>query len=237
MAPYSTIRPTSTASRASYNDRMTLNETALFATQLAMGFALAATVGLRAFLPLFVAGLLARQGYVDLGHSFEWMQGTPALVVFGSALVFEILADKIPAVDHALDAAGVIVKPLAGTLVAAALFPNVDPLPATVLGLVGGGTIAATVHAVKGTTRFFSSVTTAGAGNPLLSMFEDALAGVGILAAILIPVIAAITVLALVALGAWLYRRRRTRSGALPSEGSYPREAPPFTCQARPPTA
>src|SRR5258708_23517400 len=95
MAPDSTIRPTSTASRASYNDRMTLNETALFATQLAMGFALAATVGLRAFLPLFVAGLLARQGYVDLGHSFEWMQGTPAVVVFGSGSVSAILAHTI----------------------------------------------------------------------------------------------------------------------------------------------
>ena len=202
---------------------MTLNETTLFATQLAMGFALAATVGLRAFLPLFVAGLLARHGYVDLGPSFEWMQGTPALVVFGSAVVFEILADKIPAVDHALDAAGVIVKPVAGTLVAAALFTHVDPVLATVLGLIGGGTIAATVHAVKGTTRFFSSVTTGGVGNPLLSLVEDGLASLGILAAVLIPVFAALSVLALVALGAWLYRRRRTRSDALPPEVSYPR--------------
>lgn len=202
---------------------MSLDDSALLATQLAMGFALAATVGLRAFLPLFVAGLLARQGYVELGPSFEWMQGNAALVVFGSAVVFEILADKIPAVDHALDAAGVVVKPLAGTLVAAALLTHMDPLPATVLGLIGGGTIAATVHAVKGTTRFFSSVTTAGAGNPILSLFEDALAGVGILAAVLIPVFAAFAVLALVALGAWLYRRRRTRSDALPHEASYPR--------------
>jgi hypothetical protein len=202
---------------------MTLDETTLFATQLAMGFALAATVGLRAFLPLFVAGLLARHGYVDLGPSFEWMQGTPALVVFGSAVVFEILADKIPAVDHALDAAGVIVKPVAGTLVAAALFTHVDPVLAAVLGLIGGGTIAATVHAVKGTTRFFSSVTTGGVGNPVLSLVEDGLASVGILAAVLIPVFAALAVLALVALGAWLYRRRRTRSVALPPEVSYPR--------------
>src|SRR5260221_3591360 len=105
------MRPTSNASRASYNKRMTLNETALFATQLAMGFALAATVGLRAFLPLFVAGPLARPGYVDLGPSFEWMQGTPALVVFGSAVVFEILADKDPAGDHPREAAPGIGKP------------------------------------------------------------------------------------------------------------------------------
>ena len=106
---------------------------------------------------------------------------------------------------------------------AAALFTQVDPVLASVLGLIGGGTIAATVHAVKGTTRFFSSVTTGGVGNPVLSLVEDGLASLGILAAVLIPVFAALSVLALVALGAWLYRRRRTRSDILPPEVSYPR--------------
>ena len=52
---------------------MTAGEMVLLATQLAMGFALAASAGLRAFLPIFVVGLLARQGYLDLGASFEWM--------------------------------------------------------------------------------------------------------------------------------------------------------------------
>jgi hypothetical protein len=65
------------------------SDAALLATQLAMGFALAATVGLRTFLPLLAAGLLARFGYVDLGDHFEWMARTPALIVFGSAVVFE----------------------------------------------------------------------------------------------------------------------------------------------------
>src|SRR5258706_7590590 len=154
-----------------------------------MGCALPGRVGLGAFLPLFVAGLLARHGYVDLGPSFEWMQGTPALVVFGSAVVFEILADKVPAVDHALDAVGVIIKPVAGTLVAAALFTHVDPVLAAVLGLIGGGTIAATVHAGKGTTRFFSSVTTGGVGNPGLSPVEDGLPGLGLPPAVLLPLV------------------------------------------------
>ena len=54
---------------------MTIEAGALFATQLAMGFALAACVGLRAFLPLLAAGLLARFGYVNLGESFAWMEG------------------------------------------------------------------------------------------------------------------------------------------------------------------
>ncbi len=95
---------------------MSLDDTALLVSQLAMGFALAACVGLRAFLPLLVAGLAARGGYVDLGASFQWMETPPALVVFGSAFVFEVLADKIPWLDHALHAAEVFVKPAVATL-------------------------------------------------------------------------------------------------------------------------
>lgn len=191
---------------------MDANDAILLVTQLAMGFALAATVGLRAFLPLFVAGLLARQGYVSLGDSFAWMESTPALIVFGSAVVFEILADKIPMVDHAMDAAGVFIKPVAGTLVAAALLTNVDPVVATVLGLIGGGAIAGTVHAVKGATRIFSTGTTAGAGNPILSFIEDALATLGIVVAVLIPILAAILVLGFVVLGVRIFRQRRVGS-------------------------
>ena len=191
---------------------MDASDAILLVTQLAMGFALAATVGLRAFLPLFVAGLLARHGYVSLGESFEWMESTPALIVFGSAVVFEILADKIPMIDHALDAAGVFIKPVAGTLVAAALLTKVDPVVATVLGLIGGGAIAGTVHAVKGTARIFSTGTTAGAGNPILSFIEDAVATFGIVIAVLVPILAAILVLGLVVLGVRIFRQRRMGS-------------------------
>jgi hypothetical protein len=188
---------------------ITAGDTALFATQLAMGFALAATVGLRAFLPLLAAGLLARFGYVDLGHSFEWMAKTPALIVFGSAVVFEVLADKVPGLDHALHAVETFVKPVAGTLVAASLFTNLDPMMAVVLGLIGGGTIAGMVHVAKGTTRVASTAMTGGLANPALSLFDDVLAIGGIILAVLAPIIAAIIVLVLVVGGVRLLLRRR----------------------------
>lgn len=191
---------------------MDLNELALVATQLAMGFALAAAAGLRAFLPLLVAGVLARQGYLTLGPSFEWMASTPALIVFGSAVVFEVLGDKIPIVDHALDAGGMFVKPVAGTLLAAALFTDLDPMVATTLGLVGGGAIAGVVHTMKGATRIVSTGATGGLANPLLSFMEDAMATFGIAIAILVPILAALLVLALVGYGLLrLTRGLRTR--------------------------
>ena len=196
---------------------MTPGDAALLVSQLAMGFALAATVGLRTFLPLLAGGLLARFGYVDLGHSFEWMQTTPALIVFGSAALFEVLADKVPGLDHALHLVESFVKPVAGTLVAASLFTNLDPMTAVVIGLVGGGTIAGAVHVAKGTTRAASTVLTGGLGNPVLSIFDDVLAVGGIIMAVLAPIIAALIVL-VVAIGAarLIAKRRRAAAEAQP---------------------
>jgi hypothetical protein len=189
---------------------MTPEESLLLATQLAMGFALAATVGLRTFLPLLAAGLLARFGYVDLGHSFEWMSRTPALIVFGSAVIFEVLADKVPGLDHAMHAVESFVKPVAGTIVAASMFTNIDPMTAVVLGLVGGGTIAGAVHVAKGTTRVASTALTGGLGNPILSIFDDVLAVGGIILAFLAPIIAAVIVIVLaIGIARLLMKRRR----------------------------
>lgn len=189
---------------------MDLNDTALLVSQLAMGFALAACVGLRAFLPLLAAGLLARGGYVSLGASFQWMESTPALVVFGSAFVFEILADKIPWLDHALHAVEAFVKPAAATVLAASLLTNLDPVTAMTLGLIGGGTVAGAVHALRGTTRLASTAATGGLANPLLSLMDDALATIGTALAFLVPLIAALLVLSLAVAVVWIYRRHRS---------------------------
>ncbi len=196
---------------------MTPADAALFATQLAMGFALAACVGLRTFLPLLAAGLMARTGYVSMGPSFEWMESTPALIVFGSALVFEVLADKVPGLDHALHAVESFVKPVAATLLAASLFTNLDPLLAMTLGLVGGGAIAGTVHVARGTARLISTGTTAGLGNPLLSVVDDILAVIGVALAMLVPILAAIVVFIVVVLGVRFFRQRRRKPETEPN--------------------
>ena len=198
---------------------MTPADAALFVTQLAMGFALAACVGLRTFLPLLAAGLLARSGYVSMGESFAWMASTPALIVFGSAVVFEMLADKVPGLDHALHAVESFVKPVAATLLAASLFTNLDPLLAMTLGLVGGGAIAGTVHVARGTARLISTGTTGGFGNPLLSFVDDGFAIFGIVFAFLVPILAALVILIMVIMGVRFFRQRRRKAEIEPIGG------------------
>ena len=177
---------------------MALHDVLLTATQLAMGFSLAAACGLRAFLPVFLTGLFSRLGYLQLGHGFEWMGSTPALITFGSAVVFELLGDKIPVVDHALDAGGVVVKPLAASLLAASLFTQIDPALASVAGLISGGTMAGSVHVLKAKTRLGSTLVTAGMANPFLSLLEDAMALVATFVALLAPYVAAFVLLVVI---------------------------------------
>src|SRR5260370_29156907 len=100
-----------------------------FLPALGLGVALAACAGLRAFLPLLLAGILARMGWLDLGPSFQFLASNRALVVFGVASLVEILGDKIPAVDHALDALGTPLRPAAAALLSSSLLGHVSPPP------------------------------------------------------------------------------------------------------------
>jgi uncharacterized membrane protein len=90
-----------------------------FLPALALAIALAASAGLRAWLPLLLAGGLARLGLLHLGPSFHFLASDKALLIFGVATLVEVVGDKVPAVDHALDAIGTPLRPAAGALLAA----------------------------------------------------------------------------------------------------------------------
>lgn len=178
------------------------------ALAILMGLALAATCGIRAFLPLFALSLLAYFGKVELGAAFAWL-GTPlAALCFGVAVLAELLGDKIPAVDHALDAAGVVVKPLAATLATASVVTEFDPMLAVVLGLVTGGVAAEGIHLTKAKARVVSSALTGTIANPILSVLEDIAAFLGVILAWVVPALVVLSAIGFV-LTVWLWRRSR----------------------------
>ena len=179
---------------------------------LAMAIALAATAGLRAWLPLLLAGVLARLGVLDLGPSYQFLASNKALVLFGVAAAIEIVGDKIPAVDHALDAIGTPLRPLAGALLAASVLGTVtDPLTSVILGTAVGAPSALVPHAAKAAVRAASTTVTGGLANPVLSLIEDALAVLAFVLAVLVPlVVVALFGLTLYLASRWLRRRRAT---------------------------
>ena len=157
---------------------------------LALGVALAACAGLRAFLPLLLAGILARAGWLELGPSFQFLASNRALVLFGVASLLEILGDKIPVIDHALDALGTPLRPAAGALLAASVLgPVEDPLTALALGTAVGGPAALVPHAAKSALRAASTTFTGGIANPILSLVEDAVSLVLFVLAVLVPLL------------------------------------------------
>ena len=176
-----------------------------------MGIALAATAGLRVFMPFLFVGGMGRYANLPVPDMLEWTATDAGFLLLLVATFVEVLSDKIPVVDHLLDSAATFVKPAAGLLLPAALLYDASPMGAWVLGIVAGAPLALGVHATKAGTRAGSSVTTMGVANPILSFFEDALAVLLLILTALAPVLAIIMVLGLVVLvvRGWRFIRRR----------------------------
>ncbi len=171
--------------------------------EIAAGLCLAACCGLRAFLPPFLLGLAARVHLAEtllgrplLSPSFSWLASTPALIVFGAAVIFEVLADKIPALDHLLDLVQTVVRPLAGALVVAAALHPVSPLWAAIVGVLAGAPLAGAVHLGKAKIRLLSTLGTGGLASPILSFVEDAAVVICVALALVVSLVAFLLVLA-----------------------------------------
>lgn len=177
------------------------------AIQLMMGVSLSACAGLRAWLPLLVMGMLERGGYNVVSPGFSFLGRTDVLVMLGVATVIEVLGDKIPAVDHLLDAAATFVRPVAGAVLASSMLTGLDPAITLLLGITVGGSTALTVHAGKAAVRAGSTAASplhAGAGNTALSVIEDCAVGAVMWLTLHAPVVAFVISAAVVVTAAWL---------------------------------
>jgi uncharacterized membrane protein len=183
---------------------------------VALAIALAACAGLRAWLPLLLAGTLSRLGLLTLGSSFAFLGSNKALLLFGIATVVELIGDKIPAVDHALDLIGTPLRPAAGALLAASVLGQIsDPLTALALGTALGAPAALVPHAAKAAVRTASTALTAGIANPFLSFLEDGLTLVLFLVAVVLPILVVALLLTVTFL--IVKRARQPRTAARPA--------------------
>jgi uncharacterized membrane protein len=168
-----------------------------------LGLGLSASTGLNTFLPLLLLSAAARfhiAGIV-LGTKFAWLTSDAAMITLIVACVVELIADKIPAVDHFLDSFGTVIRPLAGALASASVLTGVDPMVAGIVGLIIGAPTSLGLHTLKAGTRVASTATTFGCANPILSLIEDvisfSLSVLSIFLPILVPVALALLVFAL----------------------------------------
>lgn len=181
------------------------------ALALCLGLGVAASTGLNASLPLLLLSGAARFGIVPLNGSFQWLSSNTALTVLIIAAILEIIGDKIPALDHFLDAAGTFVRPVAGMVALSSSLIGVDPTTAAILGVIVGGPISFGFHSVKAGTRVASSAMTFGCANPVLSVIEDVISFVLTILAIFAPILVPLLLVVLAIIG-WRVVARSRRS-------------------------
>jgi len=171
---------------------------------IALGIGLAAATGFRIFLPLLIAGMAARFGYLPLGDGFQWLSSPTALFTLGTAAVFETLAYYIPGVDHLLDVIASPATLVAGAVASAAVMVDVPPAVMWPVAIIAGGGVAGLTKGSTALLRAKSGALTGGLANPVVSTVET-IGATGItLFAILLPVI---TLIALVMLLYWAARK------------------------------
>ena len=183
---------------------------ALFGIMSAFG--LSASAGLNAYIPLLVVGVIAHYtDWIQLNSPYDLLANPWILIVISILLIIEMLADKIPAVNHINDIIQTIFRPLAGAIIFAAS-ANVVTGMHPILALVCGLLVAGSVHTVKAVAvRPAVTATTGGTANVPVSIAEDVTATVLSILAVVVPILVGIILVILVALLIWWIWRRANR--------------------------
>ena len=175
-------------------------------------FGLSASAGLNAYIPLLVVGVIAHYtNWIKLSQPYDLLANPWILILVSVLLIIEMLADKVPAVNHINDIIQTVFRPAAGAIVFAAsahAVTGVNPLLALACGLL----VAGSVHTVKAVAvRPAITATTAGAGNVPVSIAEDVIATVLSILSIIIPILVGVFLVIFVALIIWWFWRRAAR--------------------------
>jgi hypothetical protein len=187
--------------------------------ELLTGMGLAIPAGLNAYIPLLAVGIADRYfGLINLAAPYDLIATPAGIAIITALLIIEVIADKIPLVDHLNDLVNSAIRPSAGAVVLMASTDAIDylnPIFAMVLGLF----LAGGVHTVKTAVRPGVTATTGGVGNPIVSAAEDGAAiGISIIA-LLAPVLVAFLLVALIFGLVWILHRRRSRGARAGTPG------------------
>lgn len=173
----------------------------LSATALAGGLSWAS--GLRLYMTLFMAGAMARAGWLELPSALQVLESPWVLGVTGVLLVVEFLADKIPGVDSAWDAVQTFIRIPAGAILGVAALGQMDPAWTTIAALLGG-TLAASAHFTKAGSRALINTSPEPFSNWAASFSEEAAVAAGLWAAFFHPWLWFVLLALFLALAVWL---------------------------------
>jgi hypothetical protein len=179
---------------------------------ICLGLGLAASVGFRIFVPLFVLSLAGYFEIIPLNDSWQWIGSFTAIVTLGVATLTEIIAYYIPWLDNLLDSITVPLAAIAGTAVMVSTVADLSPVITWALAIIAGGGTATAISGTTAATRLGSTVTTGGLANPVVSTVETVTASVLSVAAIFVPIIALILVIFIAVIIRKVYKKSTSQS-------------------------
>ena len=145
-----------------------LDTTHLVALAAALGWA----SGLRLYAVVFITGAAGYLGWVPLPEGLKILQNPVMLAASGLMFVLEFFADKIPAIDTVWDLVHTFVRIPAGAALAAGVFGG-DSATWALVAALAGGTLAASAHTAKATTRAAANTSPEPFSNIGLSLAGD----------------------------------------------------------------
>nr|WP_202924961.1 DUF4126 domain-containing protein [Myxacorys almedinensis] len=171
--------------------------------ELALAISLSAASGFRVFIPLLALSAVSVLGHYDLPPNFDWIENPEALTLFAIASVLEVVGYSIPWFDHALDVLATPAAILAGTVVAASVAPEMNPLVQWTLALVAGGGTAGLTKGLLNLLRGTSTAATGGLANPMFALLELVASILLSVLAFTVPVLAGTLVIAVLGFAAY----------------------------------
>ena len=139
---------------------------------LALAAALGWASGIRLYAAVFLVGLAGYFGWVDLPHGLQVLQHPGVLAASGFMCFVEFFADKIPFVDTVWDTIHTVIRIPAGAALAAGALGADNQAMGWIAALLGGS-LAATSHAAKLTTRAAVNTSPEPFSNIAVSLAED----------------------------------------------------------------
>lgn len=159
--------------------------------------------GINLYAAILMLGLMGVTGSIELPPELDILQNPGVLIAAGIMYCVEFFADKIPGVDTGWDAIHSFIRIPAGAMLAAASLAQISP-EAELIGLILGGSLAATTHFTKAGSRVLINTSPEPVTNWTASIGEDLMVIAGLWTALHHPVLFIVLLVIFVAIVVWL---------------------------------
>jgi uncharacterized membrane protein len=160
---------------------------------LSLALGSAWTSGINLYATVTVLGLLQKFGAARLPGGLEVLDNWWIIGVAGFLYLVEFVADKVPYVDSVWDVIHTFIRVPAGAIVAYAATTEMDASVHVIATLLGGG-LALSSHGTKAAVRATANLSPEPFSNWALSLFEDGVAILGAVLAVIAPVLILIVI-------------------------------------------